>query len=97
MINEIINGTGLIIDIIGVFLIFKWSALNYKSIGNRFLSTGWGSQVDVNTNNLGRIIEEINKMIEGVNRRNEINKKKSVYALGILAMGFLLQFIAVLF
>lgn len=92
-IKLIINSSGLVLDLIGVVLLFLWTAIGYQKI--KPLHQNLGSSVSIVARTVEALISDLNKMIEKINAENEKRIKKSRIAILLIILGFVLQLVSV--
>lgn len=93
---KLLNGIGLAFDIVGVFLLFRWSPVDIEEVDPRLprMTSGWGSKMswdDIDSRIIGFIKANLNPMIRSINKRNRENRRNASKAVLLILIGFTLQ------
>lgn len=92
MISQSLNLAGLLIDFIGVVLLFRYSSKGYKEIYVDDLS--YNSSEPTFKEHLKEMQKSINKMIKDINKKNDVLALKSKKAFVLIGFGFFLQLVS---
>ena len=93
---KLLNGVGLAFDIVGVFLLFRWSPVDIEEVDPRLprASYGWDNKMkwtDIDSRIVGFIKANLNPMIRSINKRNKENRSNASIAVVLILIGFILQ------
>ncbi len=94
--SQVVSSLGLLLDIIGVIVLFRLTASPYKSISEVHIRATRRYSVEYTANDIAdSLLKSINEMIKKVNEENDKKFAKSKNVLWLIIIGFAFQLASV--